>query len=81
MFTPGVRTISVHPGTRQHIATTSSFNKVVAIWDLCKVSYKRPMAGKVSNIDFNKPLSSAFSPHYGQVHLDHFFSYAEVVGF
>jgi WD repeat-containing protein 76 len=62
-----LRTISVHPGTRQHIATTSSFNKEVAIWDLRKVSSKRPMAGKVSSIDFNKPLSSAFfSPITGK---------------
>ncbi|CAB3363561.1 Hypothetical predicted protein [Cloeon dipterum] len=65
-----LRTISVHPGSGTHFATTSSFNKEVAIWDLRAMSKKRTFSGKLSSIEFPKTLSSAFfSPVTGDALL------------
>ncbi|XP_059474631.1 WD repeat-containing protein 76-like [Neocloeon triangulifer] len=55
-----LRTISVHPETGVHFATTSSYNKEVAIWDLRKTTNNKSFSGKLSSIEFTKPLSSAF---------------------
>lgn len=54
-----VRTISLHPVTKQHIVTTSS-TRLVSIWDLRKMEKTISHSGKLSQLSFNKALSAAF---------------------
>ncbi|KAF4530748.1 hypothetical protein B566_EDAN007970 [Ephemera danica] len=55
-----VRTISIHPMSKQHIATTSSTRRVVGLWDLRKMSSKKAYLGQLASLEFEKPLSAAF---------------------